>query len=98
MCNPYASNMWVKEWASVEHALTPDMYNKLSKMDWPEEEKTWENLFAIAHTVDEIYLTGGEPTVIKKQQKLLKYITPSKWFPFIVWIFVSSNCQNTTEK
>lgn len=73
MCNPYASNMWVKEWASVEYALTPDMYKKLSKMDWPEEEKTWENLFAIAHTVDEIYLTGGEPTVIKKQQKLLDY-------------------------
>ena len=73
MCNPYASNMWVKEWTSVDTALSESEYKRLSRMDWPEEEKTWENLFAIAHTVEEIYLTGGEPTVIKKQQKLLDY-------------------------
>ena len=73
MCNPYASNMWVKEWASVDNALSESEYKRLSRMDWPEEEKTWENLFSIAHTVEEIYLTGGEPTVIKKQQKLLDY-------------------------
>jgi molybdenum cofactor biosynthesis enzyme MoaA len=73
MCNPYASNMWVKEWASVEHALEPSEYERLSRMDWPEREKTWENLFAIAHTVEEIYLTGGEPTVIKEQKRLLDY-------------------------
>jgi len=73
MCNPYASNMWVKEWASVETALSESEYKRLSRMNWPEEEKTWENLFAIAHTVEEIYLTGGEPTVIKNQQRLLDY-------------------------
>lgn len=38
-----------------------------------EHETTWKNLFSIAHTVDEIYLTGGEPTVIKQQHKLLDY-------------------------
>jgi len=73
MCNPYASNMWVKEWNLVSDALDPAEYERLSKMDWPEDKKTWENLFSIAHTVDEIYLTGGEPTVIKEQQKLLDY-------------------------
>ena len=74
MCNPYSSNMWVKEWASVNEALTPSEYDRLSRMDWPEKEKTWENLFDIAHTVEEIYLTGGEPTVIKEQQRLLNYL------------------------
>ena len=74
MCNPYSSNMWVKEWASVNEALTPSEYDRLSRMDWPEKEKTWENLFDIAHTVEEIYLTGGEPTVIKEQQRLLDYL------------------------
>lgn len=73
MCNPYASNMWVKEWHLVDTALDPAEYERLSKMNWPEDKKTWENLFSIAHTVDEIYLTGGEPTVIKEQQKLLDY-------------------------
>tara|TARA_B100002019_G_scaffold106242_1_gene91266 strand:+ start:400 stop:1554 length:1155 start_codon:yes stop_codon:yes gene_type:complete len=74
MCNPYSSNMWVKEWASVNEALTPSEYDRLSRMDWPEKEKTWENLFDIAHTVEEIYLTGGEPTVIKEQKRLLDYL------------------------
>lgn len=73
MCNPYASNMWVKEWNLVNNALSESEYNRLSSMDWPEHEKTWENLFSIAHSVEEIYLTGGEPTVIKEQKNLLDY-------------------------
>ena len=73
MCNPYASNQWVKEWALVEDALEPSEYERLSKMDWPEKEKTWENLFSIANTVEEIYLTGGEPTIIQEQHRLLDY-------------------------
>ena len=73
MCNPYASNMWVKEWHLINDALSESEYKRLSKMDWPEIEKTWENLFSIADTVDTIYLTGGEPTIIKQQHKLLDY-------------------------
>ena len=73
MCNPYASNMWVKEWNLVSDALSESEYKRLSSMDWPELEKTWENLFSIANTVEEIYLTGGEPTIIKEQHRLLDY-------------------------
>lgn len=73
MCNPYASNMWVKEWDLVSDALSDAEYERLSNMTWPEMEKTWENLFSIADTVEEIYLTGGEPTIIKEQHKLLDY-------------------------
>ena len=57
----------------VEDALEPSEYERLSKMSWPEHEKTWENLFSIADTVDEIYLTGGEPTIIQEQHRLLDY-------------------------
>lgn len=73
MCNPYASNQWVKEWALVENELPATEIKRLSNMTWPEDDKTWENLFSIAHTVEEIYLTGGEPTIIKEQHKLLDY-------------------------
>ena len=73
MCNPYASNQWVKEWELVETALEPSEYDRLKNMNWPEKEKTWENLFSIADTVEEIYLTGGEPTIIQEQHKLLDY-------------------------
>lgn len=78
MCNPYASSMWVKEWNLVEEALSESEYKRLSNMDWPEDEKTWENLFSIANTVDEIYLTGGEPTIIKEQHRLLDYFIDNK--------------------
>lgn len=73
MCNPYTSNQWVKEWNLVEDALSETEYNRLKNMDWPELEKTWENLFSIANTVEEIYLTGGEPTIIKEQHRLLDF-------------------------
>jgi len=73
MCNPYSSNQWVKEWDLVETALDPSEYDRLKNMNWPEKEKTWENLFSIADTVEEIYLTGGEPTIIQEQHRLLDY-------------------------
>ena len=77
MCNPYASNQWLKEWNAItsynHKELDKDERIRLTKMDWPEDKKTWENLFSIAHTVEEIYLTGGEPTIIKEQHKLLDY-------------------------
>lgn len=73
MCNPYASSMWVKEWNLVAPSLSESEYNRLKNMSWPEDEKTWENLFSIADTVEEIYLTGGEPTIIIQQHKLLDY-------------------------
>lgn len=73
MCNPYASNQWVEEWDLVENALDPVEYERLKNMSWPQDNQTWENLFSIADTVEEIYLTGGEPTIIKEQHKLLDY-------------------------
>ena len=47
-------------------------------MNSPENNLTWTNLFSIADTVEEIYLTGGEPTIIKQQHKLLDYFIENK--------------------
>jgi molybdenum cofactor biosynthesis enzyme MoaA len=73
MCNPYASNQWVDEWHLINESLSESEVDRLSKMTWPENTKTWENLFSIAHSVEEIYLTGGEPTIIKEQHTLLDF-------------------------
>ena len=72
MCNPWASNQWVKEWLDVYPQEQEDI-STLSNITWPEVEKTWENLFDIVGPVEQIYLTGGEPTIIKEQTKLLQY-------------------------
>lgn len=73
MCNPYASNQWVKEWKLVNPDVDEDELMWLKNLTWPENEKTWDNLFSIVDTVEEIYLTGGEPTIIKEQFKLFDY-------------------------
>ena len=73
MCNPYASNQWVKEWAMINEDADLTELNRLKNLDWPQYNKTWDNLFKIVDSVEEIYLTGGEPTIIKEQFYLLEY-------------------------
>jgi molybdenum cofactor biosynthesis enzyme MoaA len=73
MCNPYASNQWVKDWKSVNPDFDESELSRLKHLDWPTDEKVWTNLLSIADTVKEIYLTGGEPTIIKEQHKLLDF-------------------------
>lgn len=73
MCNPWASNQWIKEWTLIRPNETTEEVQHLSKLTWPEHEKTWDNLFSIVDSVEQIYLTGGEPTIIMEQLKLLDY-------------------------
>lgn len=70
MCNPYASNQWVKDWELIENWNDPNEKVRLSKMDWPNDPSTWKNLIPILNTVKMIYLTGGEPTLAIEQYKL----------------------------
>ena len=78
MCNPFASNQWIKEWSLINEALTTDEVIRLKKMGWPEYKRTWENIIPLIHSVEEIYLTGGEPTIIKEQHKILDYCIENK--------------------
>lgn len=82
MCNPYASSKWVYEWNDVSETakLVPDFQlteeegKRLANINWPKDNKTWENLFPILESVEEIYLTGGEPFLSIEQKVLLKKI------------------------
>ncbi len=73
MCNPYASKQWVREWNSiVDVPLAAEELVQLSQVDWPENPKMWKNLSSLLDSVEEIYLTGGEPLLIDEQLKLLQ--------------------------
>ena len=82
MCNPYASSQWVKEWNDViktaqlvpNHVLSEEEKQRLTNMDWFENDKVWKNIAKIADCVEEIYLTGGEPTLALKQYDLFQYL------------------------
>lgn len=70
MCNPYASNQWVDEWGLVATPLDDETKVQLFKMDWPNNDKVSDNLLKFANTIDQIYLTGGEPTLATSQYTL----------------------------
>lgn len=86
MCNPYASSKWVDEWNSVVsmaqlvpgEALSEEEVKRLKSLDWPEDPRTWENLQPLLESVEEIYLTGGEPFLSLKQTELLQCLIQSK--------------------
>ena len=70
MCNPFASNQWIDEWSLVERALPVEEATRLKKMNWFEGDQTWDNIFEYAEYIEEIYLTGGEPTLAISQYRL----------------------------
>lgn len=70
MCNPFASNQWIDEWPLVEKALPAGEAERLQKMNWFEGDQTWDNIFEYADYIEEIYLTGGEPTLAISQYRL----------------------------
>lgn len=74
MCNPYASNQWVKDWNQInpDEVLPAAELARLSRLKWFENDQVWSVLEEILPTIREIYLTGGEPTLAKKQYELLQ--------------------------
>jgi len=82
MCNPWSSSMWVKDWNQVvdtaelapNEPLSDEDLDWMEKLgEWPDRKKTGVNFVEIAHTIEEIYLTGGEPTLAKSQYALFDY-------------------------
>jgi sulfatase maturation enzyme AslB (radical SAM superfamily) len=72
MCNPYASKKWLEEWGLIEGPLPEDEASRLRHLNWFEDEGFWAQLEEYLDGVDQIYLTGGEPMLIKAQYRLLK--------------------------
>jgi organic radical activating enzyme len=82
MCNPYASSKWVDEWNAVAetarlvppNALSDSEVARLKKISWPDEQSTWDHMEEILPTIEEVYLTGGEPFLSLKQVDFLKHL------------------------
>lgn len=74
MCNPYASNQWTTDWNEhyPESKINDSELRRLTRLRWFEEEALWKLLDEMLPTIEEIYLTGGEPTLAKKQYYLLQ--------------------------
>ena len=82
MCNPWSSSMWVKDWNKVVDTAQLEPNVPLSDEDlnwmenlqsWPDRKQTGLTFVEIAHTIEEMYLTGGEPTLALSQYQLFDY-------------------------
>ena len=82
MCNPWSSSMWVKDWNSIvdtaelapNDPLSDEDLDWMGKLgEWPDRKQTGVNFVEIANTIEEIYLTGGEPTLATSQYALFDY-------------------------
>lgn len=97
MCNPYASNQWVDEWHLVEQQLDDAEIQRLTSMDWPNDDAVAVNLLKLANTIDEIYLTGGEPTLALSQYKLFDKLIELDLAKNITLKY-NTNCTNLPKK
>lgn len=68
MCNPWSSSSWIKE--------APYMFENESfqVLDWPDKNEAWIDEILKHTEIEEIYLTGGEPTLIKANIRLLNLL------------------------
>ena len=73
MCNPYSSNQCIEEWEKINGEFSKSEKDWLINMNWPNFTKSDLHLKEMMHSVEEIYFTGGEPTIIKRHDELLDY-------------------------
>ena len=81
MCGVWASSQWEKDirnLSTTENDPTViDAFaqhgdiDKTSTMDWFTNNSLWEELDNIAKGIEEVYFTGGEPTLIEEHKFLL---------------------------
>ena len=97
MCNPYSSNQWIEEWGLIREPLNDKTKTQLFKMDWPNNDKVSENLLKFANTIEEIYLTGGEPTLATSQYTLFDKLIELNVAKNITLKY-NTNCTNLPKK
>lgn len=71
MCNPYSSNQLIPE-AHELGFINADEAERLKHLDWGRDPNLWTLFHHYLSSIEVIYLTGGEPTIILEQMELLK--------------------------
>lgn len=80
MCNPYNSIQIYKEWMDLDAASDQQYsafwqkygYDLGGSSEWVESEIFWENVEKYIPHLKKVYMTGGEPTLIKGNSRFLK--------------------------
>lgn len=102
MCNPQTSSQWVDEWNSItsvlgQSSLSENQKRELKDNRWIWNDNTWQSLSEILESVEEISLTGGEPTLALGQYQLYEMILKKKLEDKIT-LKIYTNLTNIPEK
>ena len=101
MCNPGNSSKIYKEQKDIleenhsEFAPLIDMYpfktDKEEYYNWYKNPNIWDTIYKWAGGIRQIYFTGGEPTLIRENWKLIDYLKQSGYSKNIHLVF-NINC------
>lgn len=72
-CNPYSSSKWSSEYGSMQKELDfLTKYDLRANFTWAENEEFWSDFLENAAQLKQLYINGGEPTLIKQHWLFLE--------------------------
>jgi len=70
-CNPQSSTKWIQDWEKLNERKF-DMPQGL--FNWPLDELFWDSLVEHCNNTRKIYINGGEPLLVDKHMRFLKFL------------------------
>ena len=106
MCNPWNSSQIVKEHENLaKNAEYSEVWRKtfgkfpLTVMDdqqWFDHDIMWDQVISLIPTLKKVYMTGGEPTLIKNNFKFMKKCIEQGRKDIV--LFFNTNCTNVNKQ
>lgn len=76
-CNSYSSSKWYPDEKELSKKLSWFKSRPPENFKWFENSQVYEDLASRSQTVEEIYINGGEPTLIKAHYEYLQHLIDS---------------------
>lgn len=73
-CNAYSSSMWNNQEEAISKTVSWYPHNKEADYTWFNDPDFYKDLLQHSNEVEEIYINGGEPTLIKAHYMYLEYL------------------------
>jgi len=72
-CNPNSSSKWALEYGSIQNELDfLTKYDLRANFKWAESEEFWDDFLKNTAQLKQLYINGGEPTLIKQHWLFLE--------------------------
>lgn len=97
-CNPMSSSKWIEDVKKFTEVIDKDHYNYEDyKSNWFKDTKWYDELLGHSDELEEIYINGGEPTLIKEHFYFLEKLIELDRAKNISLIY-NINCTNLPDK